>query len=83
MSPVAISRFAMLLVTLGAVTALVWGAWTWVGRWQRRRVRHAVRGSPAAPPVERPEASTATPHPIDEPCPPSRSGWSLDLSDEP
>ena len=83
MSPGAMLRFAMPLVTLGAAAALVWGAWMVVGLLRRRRARRAVRSSVAARPVERSEASEATSCPPDEPCPSCRSGWSLDLSDEP
>ena len=83
MSPRAIYRLAITLLTLGAAAALVWGVWVWVGRRQRRRGGRATRGSPVAPPLERQEALAATSRPPDEPCPPCRSGWSLDLSDEP
>ena len=89
MSPGALARFAIPLLTLGAAVALAWGAWAWVWRGRRRRRARVTRGPPAVPPVEGREASVAASHPVEEPCPvdeprpASRGGWSLDLSDEP
>ena len=85
MSPGALARFAIPLLTLGAVAALALalGAWAWKWRGRLRRRARASRGPPAVPTAEGREMSAVASRCDDEPCPASRGGWSLDLSDEP
>ena len=79
MSPGAV---AIPLLAFGAVAALVWGAWAWAGRHRLGHRRGVDRSVPAVPPVVRRAVSAEASCPRDEPCPDSRGGWSLDLSDE-
>ena len=81
MSPGALGRFAIPLLTLGAAVALAWGAWAWVWR-GRRRHRRVDRCVPAVPPAGGREGPAAASPPDEDPRPVSRGGWSLDLSDE-
>jgi len=83
MTPGALTRFAIPLLTLGAAVALAWGARAWLWRGRRRHRAPATRGSPDKPPAEGREGSAAASRPADEPRAAPRGGWSLDLSDEP
>jgi hypothetical protein len=83
MSPGAIARIAIPMLTLGVGAALVLGAWAWMRRLRLRGRSRARRAPQAGFLVERREVPREAVSSVDEPPPVSHGGWSLDLSDEP